>query len=87
LDLNVKYTQSWCDSKDEECCKILINTMSLEMNISLGDFSKAILKISNLAKELISICENESKIELLSKLSEIDDKMLKHVCSNQSLYI
>jgi hypothetical protein len=52
--------------------------MLLEKGISLGDFSKAILKISNLAKELTSICENESKILLLSKLSEIDNKILKH---------
>lgn len=83
----VNETQLWCDSKDEESCKIIINMMSLEKSISLGDFSKAILKISNLTKELSSICENEGRIEFLSKLSEIDEKILKHICTNQSLYI
>jgi antiviral helicase SKI2 len=83
----VNESQSWYDSKDEDSCKILINVMSLEKCISLGDFSKAILKISNLTKELSSICENEGRIEFLSKLSEIDEKILKHICTNQSLYI
>jgi antiviral helicase SKI2 len=83
----INETQLWSDSNNEECCKTIINTMLLNKDISLGDFSKAILKISNLVKELITICENESKIEFLLKLSQIDELILKHICTNQSLYI
>lgn len=80
-------TQSWCDLKDEESCKVLINQLLQDKNISLGDFSKAILKISTISKELMNVCENENRIKLLSNLYTIDELLLKHICTNQSLYI
>jgi superfamily II RNA helicase len=80
-------TQSWCDAKDESSCKIIINRLLIEKDVSLGDFSKAIVKISTITKELMNMCENEDKIDFLYKLSLIDELILKHVCTSQSLYI
>ena len=83
----ISETQSWCDADDESQCKIVINQLLVEKEISLGDFSKAIVKISAITKELMSLCESECRIDFLYKLSLIDDKILKHICTNQSLYV
>ena len=83
----INETQSWCDAEDETQCKVVINQVATEKQISLGDFSKAIVKISAITKELMSICETECKVDFLYKLSLIDGKILKHICTNQSLYI
>ena len=80
-------TQEWCDAKDEASCKIIINQLLMEKDVSLGDFSKAIVKISTITKELMNMCENEGKIDFLYKLSLIDELILKHICTSQSLYI
>lgn len=77
----------WCDAQDETACKLFIQDILSNKNISIGDFSKAILKISAINKELINICETEGKIEFLNKLSQIDNHILKFICTNQSLYI
>ena len=82
----ISETQLWCDAKDGIECKIIINKLD-EKNVSLGDFSKAIIKISTITKELINMCENEGRIEFMSKLSLVDEKILKHICTSQSLYI
>jgi superfamily II RNA helicase len=78
---------NWCDSIDEKDCQYIIQNSVRSKGISIGDFSKAVLKISVISKELIQICGNEGFIELQHKLSQIDEKILKYVCSNQSLYI
>jgi superfamily II RNA helicase len=83
----INETQSWCDAEDESSCKVIINQLLVEKDVSLGDFSKAVVKISTITKELMSMCENEGKIDFLFKLSQIDDLILKHICTSQSLYI
>jgi superfamily II RNA helicase len=75
----------WYDAEDEISCKRVIQ--GLEQGISIGDFTKAVLKISKVAKEFIAVCENIGEIELLSKLSEIDVKILKYMVTAQSLYV
>jgi len=53
----------------------------------VGDFVKAILKISTIAKELSNVAEEYGKIELLNKLSKLDGLILKYVTMSQSLYV
>ena len=78
----------WAESEDEESCKaILQNPYLAQRGITSGDFLKAIMKICNIAKEIMSMCEEFGMIDLMSKLKEVDDLMLKYVCTNQSLYI
>jgi superfamily II RNA helicase len=77
----------WCLCKDEGECRSLLQRLSEEKGVSAGDFTKAILKISTVARELISVCDNMGKIDLMNRLSKIDGLILKHVSTNQSLYL
>jgi hypothetical protein len=73
----------WCACKDENDCKNVIAEIE-ERGVSVGDFTKAVLKISTICRELMSICEN---VELMRKLTEVDKLVLKYVATNQSLYL
>lgn len=73
----------WCYCENEAECKMLIQ----EYGLSIGDFTKAILKISTLAREMMAACEKIGKVELMSKLAAIDGLILKYVATNQSLYL
>lgn len=77
----------WCLCKDEGECRLLLQRLSEDKGVSAGDFTKAILKISTVARELISVCDNMGKIDLMNRLSKIDGLILKHVSTNQSLYL
>ena len=77
----------WCRSQTEEDCKLVLHHLLLYKGVSVGDFTKALLKISTVVRELISVCEKTGKIELMSRLSQIDPLILKHVTTNQSLYL
>lgn len=78
----------WCRCSDESQCKIFIQTKLAEKNISIGDFTKAILKISTMTKEWMNVCEqHEGMLELLSKLGTIDAMILKYITTAQSLYV
>jgi superfamily II RNA helicase len=78
---------NWCDCDDEQSCKYFIQTTLSEKSISIGDFTKAILKISTITKELINVCEQNELIEFMYKLSQIDGMILKYIATTQSLYV
>jgi superfamily II RNA helicase len=73
----------WCYCENETECKTLI----ANREISVGDFTKAILKISTLSRELIGMCETIGQTELKHNLSLIDGMILKYVATSQSLYL
>jgi len=77
----------WCTCATEVECKEFVQRIGLEKEISVGDFTKAILKIATIAKELGAVCESVGEIELLNKLSQIDGMILKYITTAQSLYI
>ena len=77
----------WCDCFDETECKYFIQTVLHEKNISIGDFVKAVMKISAIAKELANVGERLGKVDMIHKLNQIDTLILKYVTMNQSLYI
>ena len=77
----------WCNCTNEFECKRLIETQLYERDISIGEFTKAVMKISAITNELIKMCESINNIEMLHKLSGIDNMILKFVTTNQSLYI
>ena len=82
------YIDDWCNSLNEIECKSIIEKMSLEKEIFLGDFIKAILKINNIAQELDCICNSiTNKQNLQVKLKDIPKLTLKFVVTNNSLYI
>jgi superfamily II RNA helicase len=99
LNTGIRYTNAvnfdlldemmiWVDCRDESACKQFIQgTLAQEKQLSVGDFVKAMLKISAVAKEWMSMCEYEGKIGLMHALQQVDDLILKYVCTTQSLYI
>jgi superfamily II RNA helicase len=80
----------WCETSTEEECKIILQRI-LGKGIFLGEFVKSVLKINNIAQELIKVlgcCENtDENMQLKYKLSCIPEMTLKYVATNQSLYI
>lgn len=78
---------AWCKCMNEEECKMIINGQLLNKEISVGDFTKAILKISVITNELVVVCEKLGEVDLLHKLAQIDRLILKYIMMNQSLYV
>jgi superfamily II RNA helicase len=83
----VDFSMKWCECQTEEDCKIFIQTDVANKEISIGDFTKAMLKIVTISKELMNVCEIIGEIELLHKLSQIEGLVLKYVTTSQSLYV
>ena len=81
------FAMEWISCDNEEQCKWFIQTRLSEKGISIGDFVKAVIKISTIAKELSTIAEQTGNMELLHKLTQIDGKILKYVTTSQSLYV
>jgi hypothetical protein len=77
----------WCGCESEEDCKWILQT-KLPDTISLGDFTKAVLKIIAISKQLVSILENKPEwLEIVSSLSKVEGNVAKYVVSCQSLYV
>ena len=84
----VDMMEEWCLCEDEAQCKGFIQTKLAEKSISIGDFTKAILKMSTMVKEMMNVCEqHEEMLDLLSKLGTIDAMILKYITTAQSLYV
>ena len=83
----VDIAMQWCDCKSEQECKYFIQTAVSNKSISIGDFTKAMMKIVAIAKEWITVFESIHKIDSLHLLSQIDNMILKFVMTSQSLYV
>ena len=83
----LNYTNEWCKAESVEECKLLLQKISQEKEIFLGEFVKSLLKINNIACEMEKIAEMTGNIAFLSKLKEIPNITLKYVVTNQSLYV
>ena len=81
------YVYSWCMADDEDKCKAIIGSLKANTGIFLGDFIKAILKITNIVAELENICEMTGEIAALEKIQAINPLVMKYVATNISLYI
>jgi len=79
--------EKWCECETEDQCKFFIQNDVAQKGISAGDFTKALLKISTIVRELSVVTEKMNQIECLHKLSESDSKILKYITTAQSLYI
>jgi superfamily II RNA helicase len=80
------YAIKWCKCNTEEECRIFIEN-EVKLIISIGDFTKAMLKIVTITKEIMGILEELGYIEALHKLSQIESLVLKYVMTSQSLYV
>uniref|UniRef100_A0A6C0JJD6 Helicase n=1 Tax=viral metagenome TaxID=1070528 RepID=A0A6C0JJD6_9ZZZZ len=78
------YIKRWMDTCDDSLSSIqLIQEIKSQKGWFTGDFIKCCLKLINMSKEIESICEPD----LLEKLKEGSSKILKFICSNESLYL
>jgi len=78
-------TMEWCECDTEEKCRLFLQNRIAEKSISVGDFTKSLLKIVVITKEMMNISENH--VDLLYKLNQIEPMILKYITTNQSLYI
>jgi superfamily II RNA helicase len=83
----IDYSVKWCECASDIECKQLLQEITLEKDIFLGEFIKAILKINNITAEMEKVAEMISDIEFLSVLKQVPFLTLKYIATNQSLYI
>ena len=79
----VNLVMDWCDCSNEEECKYFVQQKL--GNISLGDFTKSILKIATIVGELEKSCLND--VAFLHQCSAIRPLILKYVTTSQSIYV
>jgi len=82
----VNETMNWCKCTNYDECYEIIKLLE-NKKIFLGEFCKALLKINNIADELIKLSKFANNLELENKLTQIRDLTLKFVVCNQSLYL
>lgn len=83
-DLAMQWTQ--CSTEME--CKGFVQALNYERGISVGDFTKAMLKISTISKEWINLLERDAEhVDCLHKLCQVDGLILKYITTAQSLYV
>lgn len=76
------FIKEWMDDCDDEIKSVqLLNKM--KQTIFCGDFVKCCLKLVNISKEI----EKNALPDLREKLEEGKTKIMKFICTNQSLYL
>ena len=81
------YMEDWVTADDEQQCSRVLRLLEKDKTIFVGEFVKALLKIQTIGLELEKVAEDINHIELLKRLREIPDAILKYVVTTQSLYI
>jgi len=77
----------WVDCHSEHECKYFIQTKLGFKGISIGDFTKAILKMATLAKEMREIEIGNTQAEWIFQWTQVEGALLKYIATNQSLYV
>jgi len=73
----------WCEFTDEHSCKYFIQQKVAD--ISVGDFTKVILKIVAIVHEIEKA--SVDNIELLYTCSQVEPLLLKYIATIKSLYV
>ena len=81
------YIDEWLDATNDSTCSMIIKKMEHTKDIFLGEFVKSMIKVNTIALEMEKVAEQHQKMDLLIKLREIPDHILKYVVTTQSLYI
>jgi superfamily II RNA helicase len=80
----------WCECDTEKKCKVFLKDVLSEKEISTGDFTKAMMKIANISRELQTVAEQhefQGQADFSYKLSQVENLVLKYIATNQSLYV
>ena len=81
------YIEEWCDCENEEQCRVFLQKIDDEKQIFLGEFTKAVMKIMNITREMQKVAEMIHRVDFLATLKEIPLLIMKYVATNQSLYV
>jgi superfamily II RNA helicase len=79
--------REWYESEDEPACKLVVQRAQQEKGILLGEFTKAITKIVNIAAEVERVAEFAGDLAMVVRLRDVSKNLLKFVVTNQSLYV
>ena len=82
----IKYIYKWYQSENTSECLTVLQDYLSENDHFVGQFVKKILKIVNISRESQKMCETKGNLSLLSKIKEIEEKLLKSIVTTQSLY-
>jgi superfamily II RNA helicase len=83
----IDYVEEWWWAQNEVECKMVLERVKEEKQVSLGEFVKTLIKINNIKDEMVKVAEANGDLTLLNKLVEIPANTLKFVATNQSLYV
>jgi superfamily II RNA helicase len=87
INYNMICIEEWLYIDTEEDAIIFLNKIKCEYGLSVGDFSKAAMKIINISLEMTNVANYIHDIELAHKLSTIGTLIEKFIITNQSLYV
>jgi hypothetical protein len=81
----VEEIDQWTRCETEHQCKYFIQTVLADRGISVGDFTKAVLKIATVAREWETVfCKD---LSIVHTLCQIEGMILKYITTCQSLYV
>ena len=80
--------RDWVFAKDDKTCQEILQRYN-GYGVLQGEFVKAILKINAVAYEIQMFCSlpEINNIKLMNICSQIPEKILKSVATNESLYV
>ena len=77
------FIKEWMDECDDELKSVKLLNKIKQNQLFCGDFVKCCLKLVNISKEI----EKNADLDLKEKLEEGKSKIMKFICTNQSLYL
>jgi superfamily II RNA helicase len=77
------FIKEWMDECDDEIKSVKLLNKMKQNQLFCGDFVKCCLKLVNISKEI----EKNAPPDLREKLEEGKGKIMKFICTNQSLYL
>jgi superfamily II RNA helicase len=83
----IDFAMEWSHLENEIDCKRFIQSVVSEKGISIGDFTKSMLKIVTISKEWITVFEELGSVDIVYKLTNIEGMIMKYVTTSQSLYV
>jgi superfamily II RNA helicase len=83
----LEHIEEWCDCENEGQCREFLQKLDDQKQIFLGEFTKAVMKIMNITREMQKVAEMQHRVDFLATLKEIPHLVMKFVATNQSLYV
>ena len=83
----IPYVVKWLKADNEKVCLSIITELGENIGVFLGDFTKTLLKINNISNELFQVFTERNNIKLAHMVSQISERIMKFVVTNQSLYV